>query len=118
MEKRTLYGSKVEWMEWMKADKELNLPTKRKDFKAVLSDYFYEFITLNCGSDEHYDKAGWIGMYPTLEDLKRFFLHNEYGKRVIEYVPGWKTDVHKILDTIEIRLFPLRSYARYQKNSH
>lgn len=67
----------------------------------ILSDYFYEFLHLSCGSIAHYSKAGWITEYPTVEDLRMFFLKNEYGKRVIEDIPGWKTDAIRIVEEIE-----------------
>ena len=72
--------------------------------KPILSDYTYEFFSLSCGSIAHYNKAGWIAEYPTGEALRSFFLKNEYGRRVIEYLPGWKTDAIRIVEEIEKRL--------------
>lgn len=71
---------------------------------TILSDYFYAFLHLCCGSIAHYNKAGWVAHYPTIEDLKEFFLKNEYGKRVIDWIPGWKTDVKEIVMDIEREL--------------
>lgn len=113
IKKGTLYGNKR--VKWMKVGSMLALPAAPQDFKPILSDYFYEFLHLNCGSIAHYNKAGWIGIYPTLEDLKEFFLKNESGKRVIEHIPAWKTDVRNIVEAIEVKLFPLRSYVRYKQ---
>lgn len=69
--------------------------------KPVLSDYLYEFLHLSCGSIAHYSKPGWIVEYPSAEDLKGFFQHNEFGQRVLEYLPDWKTDAKRIVYTIE-----------------
>lgn len=113
IKKGTLYGNKR--VKWMKVGSMLTLPAAPQDFKPILSDYFYQFLHLNCGSIAHYNKAGWIGIYPTLEDLKEFFLKNESGKRVIEHIPAWKTDVRNIVEAIEVKLFPLRSYVRYKQ---
>lgn len=69
--------------------------------KPILSDYLYEFLSLSCGSIAHYNKAGWIAEYPTVEHLKEFFRHNEFGQRVLDYLPDWETDAKRIVDTIE-----------------
>lgn len=110
MEKGTLYGNKR--VRWLRLGSNLCLPATPQDFKPVLSEYFYEFLSLNCGSIAHYSRAGWIGIYPTLEDLKRFFLKNEHGKPVSQWIPPWKTDVKRIVDDIERRLYPFRSYVK------
>jgi len=110
MEKGTLYGNKR--VRWLRLGSMLCLPATPADFKPMLSDYFYEFLTLCCGSIAHYNKAGWIGVYPTLEDLKNFFLKNEYGKPVSESIPSWETDVKRIVEAIEQKLFPFRTYVK------
>jgi len=110
IEKGTLYGNKR--VRWLRLGSMLYLPATPADFKPILSDYFYEFLTLNCGSIAHYNKAGWIGIYPTVEDLKKFFLKNEYGKPVSESVSTWKSDVIRIVADIERRLFPFRTYVK------
>jgi hypothetical protein len=69
-----------------------------------LSDYFYYFLHLCCGSIAHYSKRGWVTEYPTVEDLKRFFIKNEFGKRVLDDIPGWKTDAKRIVEMIEEKL--------------
>ena len=69
-----------------------------------LSDYLYKFLSLSCGSIAHYNKFGWIEFYPTLEDLKQFFIRNEFGERVLHYIPVWKTDVSQIVEEIEKEL--------------
>jgi len=83
--------------------------------KPILSNYFYEFLHLECGSIAHYNIQGWICMYPTLEHLKKFFLKNENGKRVLDSIPRWNTDVKRIVEAIEQQLFPLQSYMRYRR---
>jgi len=80
---------------------------------CILSDYFYQFLT-DCGSIAHYNKQGWVAEYPTLEDLKAFFKKNEYGHRVLDDVPWWKTDAKRIVEAIEARLFPLESITKQQ----
>jgi len=110
IERGTLYGNKR--VRWLRLGSMLCLPATPQDFKPILSDYFYNFLILNCGSIAHYSKAGWIGIYSTLEDLKQFFLKNEHGKPVSEWIPPWKTDVKRIVDDIERRLYPFQSYIK------
>jgi hypothetical protein len=81
----------------------------------ILSIYFYEFLHSCCGCIAHYNIQGWICVYPTLEDLKKFFRKNEYGQRVLDYIPGWQTDVKRIVGAVENELFPLESYMRYSR---
>ena len=81
---------------------------------AVLSQYFYQFLII-CGSTAHGDVNGWVQFYPTIEHLKRFFKRNEFGKRVNESIPAQWTDVKRIVDVIEARLFPLESYVKSQQ---
>jgi len=78
---------------------------------CILSDYFYDFLT-DCGSIAHYNKRGWVTEYPTLEDLKEFFKRNEYGRRVLDWIPGWKTDAKLIVEVIETQLFPFETYMK------
>ena len=85
------------------------------DTDPVLSKYFYEFLNLNCGTAAHYNIHGWIAEYPTLEDLKRFFKKNEFGQRVLDHIPSWHTDVYRIVEAIEIQLYPLESYMKSRK---
>ena len=81
----------------------IRIPTIR-DHRPILSKYFYQFLHLCCGSIAHYDIYGWISQYPTVEDLRQFFLKNEYGRRVLNHVPGWKTDTKRIVEQIEVIL--------------
>lgn len=81
---------------------------------AVLSQYFYQFL-ITCGSVPHNDVNGWIQFYPTIEHLKRFFKHNEYGRQVSKSIPVQWTDVKRIVDAIEAQLFPLESYVKSQQ---
>jgi len=69
--------------------------------KPILSNYFYKFLHLCCGSIAHFDKAGWIATYPTVEHLKDFFRKNEYGMRVLDYIPTRQTDARRIVASIE-----------------
>ena len=69
--------------------------------KTILSKYFYEFLHLCCGSIAHYNINGWVAEYPTVEDLRAFFQKNEFGKRVLDHVPEWMTDVKIIVREIE-----------------
>jgi hypothetical protein len=66
-----------------------------------LTNYLYQFLSLSCGSIAHYNKYGWIACYPTLEDLRNFFRRNEFGERVLNYLPVWKTDAYRIVGEIE-----------------
>jgi len=84
--------------------------------KTILSTYFYEFLHLCCGSIAHYSIRGWVTEYPTLEDLKAFFKKNEFGKRVLDDIPGWKTDARLIVKKIEELLFPEPILAAYIKS--
>lgn len=85
--------------------------------KCILSDYFYDFLSLHCGSIAHYSKQGWITVYPTVKHLKAFFLKNEFGRRVLDDLPDWFTDGKRIVEAIEFMLFPLQSYAKTQQKA-
>lgn len=78
---------------------------------TILSDYFYDFLT-DCGSIAHYDKRGWVATYSTLDDLKAFFKKNEFGHRVLDYIPHWKTDAKKIVEACERLLFPFQTFLK------
>jgi len=82
-----------------------------------LTKYFYSFLTLSCGSIAHYNIQGWIAEYPTIEDLRGFFLKNEFGKRVLDSIPVWKTDARKIVEEIERLLFPFQAYVKQRITS-
>ena len=60
---------------------------------------------------------GWIAKYPTLEHLKKFFKKNEFGHRVLDHIPFWYTDARRIVEVIEIQLYPLESYMKARKGS-
>ena len=72
--------------------------------KPILSKYFYEFLHLDCGSIAHYNIHGWIGHYPTVEALRQFFIKNERGKRVLDYISWRYTDAKRIVKEIEVIL--------------
>jgi len=110
IERGTLYGNKR--VRWIRVNASICLPETPSNFKPILSKYFYEFLTLCCGSSAHYNLAGWIGIYPKLNDLKSFFQKNERGKPVSEWIPEWKADAKRIVDDIERMLFPFRSYVK------
>ena len=78
----------------------------------ILSHYFYQFLHLTCGSIAHYDIHGWIHKYPRVEHLKKFFKKNELGKRVLDWIPEWKTDARAIVQEIEKVLFPFETYMK------
>ncbi|MEM4115154.1 MAG: hypothetical protein QXP59_04010 [Saccharolobus sp.] len=85
-----------------------------KDFKNLLkngmesmSDYMYEFLSLETGSAAHFNKQGWIETYPTINDLKEYFKKNEYGQTVLEYQPAWATDRIKIIKEM-LRLLKIK----------
>lgn len=69
-----------------------------------LNDYTYKFLINACGSIAHFDKEGWIGHYPTVNHLRKFFLKNEYGKRVLKFQPYWAGDRIEIIKEIEALL--------------
>jgi cobalamin biosynthesis Co2+ chelatase CbiK len=80
--------------------------------KCILSDYFYNFLTCHCGSIAHYNKQGWVAIYPTVDALKAFFKKNEFGRRVLDDIPDWASDYKKTVQLIEKMLFPLENYVR------
>lgn len=81
----------------------LSIPTIQ-DYELILSKYFYSFLTLCCGSIAHYNIYGWVGHYSDVEALREFFRKNEYGQRVLDWIPGWKTDAKRIVEAIEVLL--------------
>ena len=81
-----------------------------QDKPPILSQYFYEFLHQVCGSIAHYDIHGWIHKYPTAEDLKEFFKKNEFGARVITWIPEARTDAKAIVTAIDVLLFPFQAY--------
>jgi len=75
------------------------------EFKRILkrgtldrmTNYFYDFVSLDAGSIAHYDKWGWIRFYDnSAERLCDFFLYNEFGQDIVSHQPGWKTDCTEI----------------------
>lgn len=67
--------------------------------------YLYEFFHLQCGSIAHYNKAGWLSTYPTLDDLKEFFKKNEYGSTVQFSPPDWHYDARLATELMATELF-------------
>ena len=66
-----------------------------------LTDYLYKFLCLSCGSIAHYNRYGWVETYPTVQHLRNFFRRNEFGQRVLNHIPIWKTDAQRIVGEIE-----------------
>ena len=69
-----------------------------------LTDYLYKFLSLSCGSIAHYDRYGWVACYPTIQDLRNFFRRNEFGQRVLNYLPVWNSDAQRIVREVEREL--------------
>lgn len=110
-----LFGKKR--VRWIPLGSMLYMPATPQDFKPILSQYFYQFLSLECGSIAHYNRAGWIAHYPYVEDLKKFFKKNEFGKPVKEDIPGWYTDAKRIVEQIERLLFPFEAYLKHRQKS-
>lgn len=97
---------------WVRVTDLLILPKENDSQKIILSKYFYEFLHLDCGSIAHYNIHGWIATYPTVDHLKKFFMQNEFGKRVLDDIPWWHSDARRIVEEIERKLFPFRAYLK------
>lgn len=65
-----------------------------------LTDYLYDFLSLACGSIAHFNKYGWIGTYPTKQDLKDFCFRNEFGQDILNEQPHWASDRQRIAKEI------------------
>lgn len=89
---------------WSKKKIIRDIKRVKKQGMEKLTNYLYEFLHLSCGSIAHYNKFGWISTYPTLSDLINFFRRNEFGQRVLNYLPVWKTDAQIIVESIEREL--------------
>lgn len=59
-----------------------------------LTDFFYDFLYTGCDDIAHYDKTGYIGYYDA--DFTRVKREVIFASRV----PGWHTDLQKILDAM------------------
>ncbi len=70
---------------------------KKRGDLSTMTDHFYSFLHLVCGSIAHYSKCGWIDFYQnSVHALEEFFKNNEWGVDISEYQPRWRTDVQKI----------------------
>lgn len=60
-----------------------------------LSNYFYNFLHLNCGDIAHYNKLGYIEYYDNS--------FSRVKKEVIDRAtaPGWKTDLIRVFEVIK-----------------
>lgn len=83
-----------------------------RQFKALqkngmdsMTNYLYDFFSLELGTIAHYNKAGWITTYPTIDALKQLFKKNEYGDNVVSFQPVWATDRIKIVKEMWRLLF-------------
>jgi hypothetical protein len=73
----------------------------QKNGMTAMSRYLYGFLHLSAGSIAHYNLSGWVETYPTIDHLRKFFLKNEFGQRVKEYVNNRFTDSYLIICEIE-----------------
>ena len=89
---------------WSKTKILRDIKKVKKHGMQKLSDYLYKFLSLSCGSIAHYDRYGWTACYPTLDDLRQFFRRNEFGQRVLNYLPVWHSDAQVIVKSIEKEL--------------
>lgn len=81
----------------------------------ILSQYFYDFLHLVCGSVAHYDIHGWLHKYPTVDHLKKFFKKNEWGKPVRDWIPPRFTDAIEVVKAIEKKLLPFQTYMKMRE---
>lgn len=72
-----------------------------KNGMTAMTDYLYRWLSLQAGSIAHYNKLGWIDVYPTVDHLRAFFCKNEFGQRVKEHVNNRFTDSYLIVCEIE-----------------
>jgi len=93
-----LYDGNIVWSK-DKILKDMKLIVKSNDM-TKMTNHLYEFLSLCCGSIAHYNKMGWIDTYPTVTHLTQFFRKNEFGEKVINHIPHWKTDVIGIVQGI------------------
>ena len=77
--------------------------------------YLYEFFSLQCGSIAHYNKSGWLSIYPDLLSLKEFFKHNEYGSPVENHPPAWHYDGRLATQEMSKHLLGSGNYVPYPK---
>lgn len=95
-----------------------NLQQIRNKGTEGLGNYFYEYIKTVCGVKTNYfNRKAWIAAYPTVDAFGAFFLRNEFGQNVIEYIPEWKADARRIAADIERALHPFASYVRNKRKS-
>ena len=93
-----LYDGNTVWSK-DKILKDVKAIVKSKDM-TKMTNHLYDFFNLCCGSIAHYNKLGWIDTYPTVTHLTQFFKRNEFGEKVINHIPHWKTDVIGIVQGI------------------
>jgi len=85
---------------------------KNQSKPPILSQYFYQFLYLECGSVAHYDIYGWTHKYPTILHLRKFFKSNEFGEQVSDFVSTHGADVINIVAAIENLLCPFQVFMK------
>lgn len=71
------------------------------DDTSKMTNHLYKFFNLCCGTIAHYDKYGWSQVYSDNRALRSLFKRNEYGRSVVNFMPGWKTDAIRIAKDME-----------------
>lgn len=97
--KRVLKGGVLGHASYRSVGSMIKLPVA--EGHPILTKYLYDFFHLDCGSIAHYNIYGWIAEYPTVKDLRQFFIKNEYGQRVKEGIPDWHTDALAVVEEME-----------------
>lgn len=64
---------------------------KNKNDVNRMTKYTYKFLINQCGSIAHHSKEGWISHYPTVKDLKAFFISNEFGNNIYDHIPSYNS---------------------------
>ena len=68
----------------------------KKNGVQSMGKYLYEFMHLCAGTIAHYNRDGWIAVYPTIEDIRNRVIRGSSGDRVLREQPHWKADTIKI----------------------
>jgi hypothetical protein len=66
---------------------------KEEGSTEKISNYFYDFMHLNF-TIAHYDKTGWISVYPSYPDIIEILLKRQND------IPAWHTDLVQIVKHI------------------
>jgi hypothetical protein len=95
-----LYQGNTVWSK-QKVLKDFKKLLKADNTQESLTDYLYNFLHLECGTIAHFHREGWANEYPDNEAIKRLFVRNEYGQRVLDHQPVWASDRKIIIAEIE-----------------